>query len=165
MGINRGKKEKIKYLLIGGAQDVGKTGAIYRLAHYLVDEKKFPDVLQSIPKVKKDFKAIVDGKDKNGKNIRIAINSETDTRKTIKSFKTFLDENKNITLVISSIRDNGSYPREEFFDIMGITENDIDIELPLAKITRRKKRRVALRWYENKIDTVLKKLLEESYLG
>jgi hypothetical protein len=155
----------MKYILIGGAQSVGKTGTIYRLAKYFLNCKGFIDVLPSVPKTQRDFTAILDGKDKNGEKIRIAVNSATDTPDIIQSFKELLDRNKDISMVISSIRDDNFYPRKEFFHIIGITEDDIDFELPLAKITRKgKNRNMALKWYKKTIDIFLKKLFEERYL-
>jgi len=155
----------MKYILIGGSQNVGKTEAIYHLANYLLNSRSFVDVLQSVPKTKRDFMAILEGKDKNRNNIRIAINSASDTPDIIRKFKTLLNENKNISIIISSIRDNNFYPRKEFFDILNIDENDIDIEIPLAKITRRRKNKeIALKWYKNKINLLIIKLLEKIYL-
>jgi thymidylate kinase len=154
----------MKYILIGGAESVGKTESICRLEKYLINKKGF-NVLKRIPQPYGDFMAILAGKNKNGEKIRIAINSASDTIAIIRAFKKLLDENKNISLVISSIRDNNFFPRKEFLEIIDITENDIDIELPLARITRRgEKRKTALKWYKEKIDTLLIKLLKESYL-
>ena len=155
----------MKYILIGGAPNVGKTGAIYRLAIHLKNNG-FKDDSRPVPEKRGDFYTILEGKDRNGENIRIAVNSQTDDEDIIKKFKTFLDEQENISIVISSIRD-GDFPpdyslRSYFFKIFNIAEGDI--EVPLAKIIRkRKNKEKAVKWYECKIDKLLIKLLE-SYL-
>jgi hypothetical protein len=199
-----------KYLLVGGAESVGKTGAIWRLTDYLLNPsdplnyKEFIDILppdlskppylfnpkefqfnplkQKAEDIHKYFRAITLNGTKNGKDIHkdfmaklsgtvqkgkdilhIAINSATDNKTLIRNFKKFIDGDKNISIIISSIRDNDidpkiicstqggdfgqnnkekchscepKHPRKCFFCELGIRKDkdDIVIELPLAKI-------------------------------
>jgi len=139
-------------LLIGGAQSVGKSESIYRLAKYLISQG-FKDNLNMVPATFQDFKAILERVDSNGKLVRIIINSPTDTPEIIQKFKDFYDNNGNYDILISSIRDNIPGPRNDFFKIMGICSA---LEIPLAKITRRdSNKRLALKWYQDKVDELL----------
>jgi hypothetical protein len=187
-----------KYLLVGGAENVGKTGAICRLTKYLFTCKGFHKIVKAVDtdgkdiskdfinqiiitsqdqkdeqdnKVKyKDFRAILN----NDEERYIAINSATDKTKLIQGFQAFIEKNKdkNISIIISSIRDI-NVPRKKklrqcFLDKLNISEKDIDIELPLAKIKgpevdlqiSQKQKDIALKWYEDKIDKMLQKLVE-----
>lgn len=144
-------------LLIGGAQSVGKSETIYRLANRLVG-KGFVVVAGSIPLTFDDFKAVIEGQNKNGKKIRIIINSPTDTVDIIKNFKDFFDANGVYNILISSIRDDNFWPRQDFFKIMGLNENLI--EIPMGKITRRGGNfPVALNWYKARIDKLIDHIL------
>lgn len=140
-------------LLIGGAPSVGKSETIYRLANRLVG-KGFVVVAGSIPTTFNDFRVVVEGTNTDGKEIRIIINSPTDTVAIINDFKGFLDVNGKYDILISSIRDNNFWPRQDFFKIIGIDKSLI--EIPLAKITRRDNNfSVALDWYKDNIDRLI----------
>ncbi len=142
-------------LLIGGAPSVGKSETIYRLANRLIG-KGFVVVAGSIPTTFNDFKIVVEGININEKKIRIIINSPTDTVAIINDFKSFFNANGNYDILISSIRDNDFWPRRDFFRIMGISENENLVEIPLGKITRRGRNfSVALDWYKVKIDKLI----------
>lgn len=143
-------------LLIGGAQSVGKSESIYRLTQHLL-ANGFSDILNRVPTTFSDFRAILEGTDSNGKQIRIIINTPTDTTEIIQSFKVFFDTNGKYDILISSVRDDNFWPRNDFFRIMGINaQENLIIEIPLAKITRRSDNfDVALNWYQDKIDKLL----------
>ncbi|RYF26788.1 MAG: hypothetical protein EOO42_00600 [Flavobacteriales bacterium] len=142
----------MKYLLFGGAPNVGKSESIYRLALHLLTIG-FTDVHSSVPTIFSDFRAILTGIDKNGKLVRIIFNSATDTPGLIKAFKDFYDLNGSYDILVSSIRDDDFWPRKDFFSIMGISPTSTDItEIPLAKITRRNDFQMALDWYIEKLD-------------
>lgn len=147
-------------LLIGGAQTVGKSESIYRLANNLTS-RGFMVVAGNIPPVFDDFNCVLEGIDKNKKTIRIIINSPSDTVTLIQDFKSFYDSNEPYEILISSVRDNGFYPRNEFFNIMSInTPENFILEIPLAKITRRGRNfNTALNWYENQIDNLIEHTL------
>ncbi|GMO69905.1 MAG: hypothetical protein Ta2A_18340 [Treponemataceae bacterium] len=139
----------MKYLLFGGAQSVGKSETIWRLGLFLCSTKHFKIVVGSIPATFTDFKAILEGVDHSGKQVRIAINSGTDTPDIILSFKKFCDSSGIYDIIISSIRDHDFHPRSYFIKTMGITSEDFVLEIPLAKITRKNGSRIiALTWYK-----------------
>lgn len=148
--------------LIGGAQSVGKSNTVYRLAKRLVSTG-FVIISGSIPVSFNDFKVVIEGNDKNGKKVRIIINSPTDTIDIIKDFKKFYDDNGTYDILISSIRDDDFYPRADFFKIMGIVEYQNTLEIPLGKITRRGTNfPTALKWYEEKVDKLIEHTLNNS---
>ncbi|WP_026775728.1 hypothetical protein [Polaribacter sp. Hel_I_88] len=143
-------------LLIGGAQSVGKSETIYKIASNLV-AKGFVVIAGSIPPAFNDFTVVLKGFDKDEQKVTVIINSATDTTDIIRNFKKFFDENRNYDILISSVRDNDFYPRKHFFDIMGINPNDKNlVEIPLAKITRRGGNfATALNWYSEKIEKLI----------
>jgi len=152
-------------LLIGGAQSVGKSNSIYRLANRLV-ASGFVVVSGFIPTIFDDFKVVLEGVNKSDKKIRIIINSPTDTIDIINNFKEFFDDNGVYDILISSIRDNNFYPRSHFFRIMGLSEYTNTLEIPLGKITRRSTNfATALNWYEEKIDKLIDHTLSNSPYG
>jgi GTPase SAR1 family protein len=142
-------------LLFGGAESVGKSETIYRLTIGLLS-KGFIDISRAVPTSFADFSAVLEGLDKHGKNIRIIINTATDTPGLIYRFKRFYDSNGNYDILISSIRDDNFWPRNQFFTIMGISSASHKIiEIPLAKITRRGINfSSALSWYETSNDAL-----------
>jgi len=150
-------------LLIGGAQNTGKSQAIYRIANTLVT-KGFVIIAGSIPPTFNDFNVVLKGKDKNGKNIKIVINSATDTTDIIKNFKIFYDKHGVYDILISSIRDDDFYPRKDFFNIMAINEHDDSVlEIPFAKITRIKIYRAKpLIWFADKMNSLINHILNNN---
>jgi hypothetical protein len=141
-------------LLIGGAPSVGKSKSIYRLTIYLLSHG-FVDVTKSVPLTFHDFKAVLEGNDKNGKLIRLIINTATDSVDLINDFKAFFDTHGNYDVLISSVRDDNFWPRHDLFNIMNLKHYFV-LEIPLAKITRRHSNfPIALTWYEDKLDKLL----------
>jgi len=152
----------MEILLIGGAQSVGKSTAIYRLVNRLV-KNGFSPVAGSIPRTFQDFKVLLKGVNKNGQGIRIIINSPSDTPGCIWEFKQFLDSNGSSDIMISSVRDHDFWPRSDFFNILNLPDNGSIIEIPFGKITRRGKNfPVALNWYETKMDSLIDKILNST---
>ena len=117
-----------------------------------------------VPPTFRDFRAILEGIDSNGKPIRIIINTPTDTPQIIQSFKVFFDTHGIYDIFISSVRDDNFWPRNDLFRIMGInTPTNQILEIPLAKITRRNKNfNVSLNWYQDKIDKLLIQTLKNN---
>lgn len=150
-------------LLLGGSYSVGKSESIYRLANHLI-LNGFTDVTGTVPTLFTDFRAVLEGKNKLGENIRIIINSPTDTVKIIDEFKAFYDLNGTYDILISSVRDDNFWPRQDFFTIMNISSpKDFILELPLAKILRQGPNfTMALNWYQNQIDNTLHFILANS---
>lgn len=149
-------------LLIGGAQNTGKSKAIYRIANTL-HGKGFTIIAGSIPATFNDFMVVLKGIDNNGKESIIIINSATDTEDIIKAFKRFFDKNGKYHIMISSIRDDNYYPRKEFFDIMKLNVDETVLEIPFAKITRIKKYRAKpLKWFADNMDNLINHVLKNN---
>lgn len=148
------------YILIGGAPAVGKSRCIHRIAKHLLNNG-FVDVHNLVPNEFKDFKAILEKRNQSGEITRVVINSPTDTPEIISQLKSFCDKNGNFDILISSVRDEGFWPRKEFFKLMKIDEVHANIiEFPLAKITRRGDNfEKALKWYIEKTDVLIKAIL------
>lgn len=154
------KQNSMNCLLIGGAQSVGKSETIYRLANALT-LRGFRVTSGSIPITFTDFRCVLEGSDKKNNTIRIIINSPSDTVPIIQEFKIFYDINGLYDIMISSVRDNNFYPRRDFFNIMDINPvRNFILEVPLGKITRRGANFfTALNWYENQTDNLLNHIL------
>ena len=153
----------MKYLLFGGAPNTGKTGSITRLAALLITTKGFSVTVNwNYPptSTNRDFRVILEGLDNKKNLIRIYINSATDTKKIIQDCKNFYDANHSIDIVISSIRDIFS-ARTDFFNIMKVNNStDYILELPLGKVRRGNHRPLCLNWYEQKLDNLVKNVIE-----
>ena len=147
-------------LLIGGAESVGKSETIYRITKNLI-KSGFIIVAGTFPSTFEDFRAVLEGKNTEGKTVRIIINSPTDTVIIINAFKDFFDNNGNYDILISSVRDGGFWPRGDFFNIMNISKpKDFILEIPLAKITRRGTNfDTALDWHQRKMDDLTNHIL------
>lgn len=149
-------------LLIGGAPNVGKTRAIYKITEWLINNKGFSIIEGFFPPQMKDFRVVLEGKNKNNNPIRIIINSPTDDKNTIDNFKSFFDLNGNYDVLISSVRDL-NFERDYFFNTMmsNLLNTNFVLEIPLAKITRRDPRfGIALNWYKNQIDNLLQHTIQ-----
>ncbi|PID27816.1 MAG: hypothetical protein CR982_04945 [Candidatus Cloacimonadota bacterium] len=154
----------MEILLLGGAPNVGKKEAMYRLTRRLIGNKFKVVAIDSSKKKKleelSDFKVVAEKKYR-GKMCRIIINSSSNTIQDIKNFKEFYDENGEYNILISSIIDvntsidNKFYPRKEFFKIMEITENENLLEIPFGK-TRKASNRD---WYQEKLDKLIDYIL------
>ena len=152
----------MKILLISGMERVGKTTSIRRLTETLIKSKGFqPENNVNLPSnPTKDFKIILHKND-----FRIIINSASDNINIINSFKDFFEENilKGYNIFISSVRDDDFYPRKNFFETINQLSQNIDftLEIPLAKTTRQYNNfDIQLKWYEEKIDSLLTHILE-----
>lgn len=159
-------------LLIGGAPNTGKTNSVVWCANYLVTHgfivKKCIDYdgnKISLPKVAKkadctnDFCAILEGKDRDGEQIRVTLTSRSDYNGAI-DFNFDFFKSISCDIYISSIRDIGTerrYAVKKFgFDF---TEKHT-IEFPLAKMSRRNaKWYKAKNWYDKTVQDMLEYLL------
>jgi hypothetical protein len=98
---------------------------------------------------------VLDRKNKNNTSTRIIVTSASDATLIIDVFKTYINNNLPCDFIISSIRDQGDPMRRYFETKINITNNDFCFEVPLAKITRRKKFQSAYQWYTRKIDCMV----------
>lgn len=155
----------MKYLLIGGQPNTGKTETLIRLFHllntkYTTITNVHPHPSCKIPTLTSidDFSVIMEGVDNNGKNIKILMHSPSDDLPSINLLK----ENILVhspTIVITSIRDM-NFPR---LTVLNIVAHNYSFEFPLARITRRHhSRRAALAWYENTVDNNLKSIISKN---
>lgn len=157
----------MKYLLFGGAQNVGKSETIWRTAQYLINAKSFSIVAGTLPSGPLslsnpfwDFKVVLEGIDKHGNPIKVLFVSATDTYSIIDWAKDFWDQLPfTVDIVVSSIRDDfdpSPYSlRQYFFDKFGVHQSgNFFIEIPLAKITRRNFFTNSLKWYQNSLDSL-----------
>jgi hypothetical protein len=144
----------MNYLLFGGAPSVGKSESIARLVDYLMQQKNF--VRSNFEqKSHKDFFCVLEGKDKNNRPIKIIVTSASDMPDIINGFKGYCEKNLPYDLLVGPIRDKEGNMRKHFCKIMEITDSDFCVEIPLAKITRRKNFETAYNWYKTKIDNMV----------
>jgi len=157
------------YLLFGGAPDTGKTGAMGRIARALNSSMWGFTIVAGfisaapLPGNKPlDFRVVLEGKNNQGKIVRILINSATDDKYNIDELKKLYIASLPIDIIISSVRDI-YWERQYFFDIMEILKKeDFYIEIPIAKITRRNDFSLALNWYEDSIDKLVTHILQRT---
>jgi hypothetical protein len=159
----------MNYLLFGGTHNVGKSETIWRITQNLRN-RRFTIVAGSIPTLPiplppipfPDFKVVLQGTDRTGKTINVLINSPTDDPTKIKELRDFLDSlNFSVDILISSIRDANSWPRQCFEIAFPINPPvDFRLEIPLAKIIRQRADfQAALTWYQQTIDLLVKHIL------
>lgn len=157
-------------LLFGGAESVGKSNAIYRLATRLITPpasgtssvfSTFIDITGTVPTSFGDFRAVLEGKNNKGQNVRIIINAHTDTTAIINEFKDFYDNNGVYDIFISSVKEDSYSVRNDFFRIMNISApKDFILELPLAKVRREPNYSVSVAWFERQLDMLVEHVLK-----
>ena len=147
----------MKYLLLGGSHNTGKSTSIWRLAQSLL-RSGFIVIDGSVPTIFHDFRAILEGLDKNGKKIIILINSATDEPPIILDLRNYFDSLAyTIDIFISSVRDPDCRVRKVFFNMFPINPTvDFLLEIPLGRIlSQRSDYHIALAWYQNTIDSLV----------
>lgn len=161
----------MKYLFISGAPNTGKTETIYDLTVYLISQgyeiilrgngnfaAPTPDSQARV----EDFQCIIEKKISEHITKTILINSATDNENRINSLLNFCKNNPNVDLIITSMRDGGDAMRSFLKEKINIIPNtDIVVEVPLAKITRKRNFNAALRWYKNRINELVKLAFEK----
>lgn len=164
----------MKYLLISGAPNTGKTETIYDLTVYLISQgydivlkgdSDFITPKPSPPAKVKDFQCIIEKKISENCTKRILLNSATDNENRINSLLDFYKRNPNIDLIVSSIRDGGDAMRKLLKDGFKITSSSENIiEVPLAKITRRGNSHTTLMWYKRTVNKLVVSVFENTAL-
>lgn len=154
----------MKFLLIGGQPDSGKSETLCRLFLNLslrytaitnvhTNKGVLPTAMTS-----DDFSAILVGTDSKGMPIKILMHSPNDDVFHINMMKNNIASEKP-DIVICSIRDIG-WERQMVIDIVA---TNYHFEIPLARVTRRHKYRPAsLDWYRNIIDTLIDSVLVQT---
>lgn len=159
----------MNYLLFGGTQNVGKSETIWRVTQdlrsrgFTIFAGSIPTLPIPLPRIPfPDFKVVLQGTDRMGKIINVLLNSPTDDPTKVKELRDFLDGlNFNVDILISSIRDANSWPRQCFetaFPINPVV--DFRLEIPLARISRQRADfQLALTWYQQTIDILVEHIL------
>lgn len=145
----------MKYLFFGGAQSTGKTKSITRLKDKLIGEDfnyKLKDY-NSLPN--EDFQCILE---KDGK--KVLMHSCTDLKYCIDAFFNFYCQNKDVDVVIISIRDEVDPMRKILLDKLSPAPFDYIFEIPLGKVRRGETRGKCIEWYNEKIDKLALQVIE-----
>ena len=146
---------KTKFIFISGAPNTGKSTTLKELYKFLKNTKKFKETKSKII-ANDEGMFILEGYNNKGKSIKILLNYPSDTVDIIDNVYDFYTKNKPFDIVITSIRDMHS-ERDYLLDKFNITEDYI--ELPLAKVTRKYDKEIALNNYYERILNLLKNIL------
>lgn len=149
----------MNYLLFGGQPNSGKTSTITRLTSVLLAAPFSFRVIDGTfsPLSGNDFLILLERKINSDQSQYIIINSPSDDRLSVDNLGDFIvkHSDKTIHVVISSVRDI-NWGRKYFFKTLEIDQTSVNVfEIPLARITRRKKSNLfkpAKAWYDNTID-------------
>ncbi|MBS1571376.1 MAG: hypothetical protein JST62_03125 [Bacteroidetes bacterium] len=149
----------MNYLLFGGQPNAGKTSTVTRLTNTLLAVPfSFRVIDGTFPPLRgNDFLILLERKINKNQSQYIIVNSPSDDALTINILRDFITKHsdKTIDVIISSVRDIG-WERNHFFTTLKISSTDINVfEIPLARVTRRKKSghfTPALNWYEATLD-------------
>lgn len=148
-------------LLIGGAPDTGKTTILNTISTKL-QKKGYAQIksqntgMQGVDKL-----YFFKGKDSNGKNVSIVINTAADDYDSIKNFNDFVQQ-YSCDIIITAIRSFGK-ERKGILDVIKNHTNDdyFNLEIPLARITQRTvNKNTAMKWYTDTVMTLAEHILE-----
>jgi len=145
----------MNYLLFGGAMNTGKSESVYKIAYYLENTKKYTPRFISVPSSFGDFQCILEKDEKV-----ILIQSGTDQVNQIKELKRVKELNKDITHIITAIRNEGDNMRIRFEQILEINSRDYIFEIPLGKVIEGKNRGTNIVWYLERIFNVAKEIIK-----
>ncbi len=153
----------MKFLLIGGQPNTGKSETIARIflllsTRYTVIINVHPHTVLPPTTPLEDFSAILQGVDTTGKQVKILIHSPTDDIPNINLLKENIKTHKP-DIIVTSIRDIG-WERKE---VIKIVSSNYFFEIPLARITRRHYHRsISKIWYQSNIDKIVKLVIEST---
>lgn len=148
-------------LLIGGAPDTGKTTALNAISKKLQKNGYAQIKSQNTGMQGVDKLYFLKGKDSNGKNVSIVINTAADDVGSIKNFNNFLQQ-CSCDIIITAIRSFGK-ERKGILDVIKNHTNDdyFNLEIPLARITQRTvNKNTAMKWYTDTVMTLAEHILE-----
>jgi hypothetical protein len=144
----------MKFLVISGAPQTGKTTAINKIAEWLtigliadINGNPFPSFLPSAKGIYNDFSIVIN---RHGK--KIIIHSATDNEQCMDGLVEKLKKNPDTEVVITSCRDIND--ERKYFTTHIKPYATFFFESPLGKINRKNKDRAAAshKWYK---DTLL----------
>lgn len=145
-------------LFISGAPSTGKSTTIKEIHDYLKNNKHFVEI-HNISTTKKERAFILEGYNKTGTKINIFLNYAADNMGIIKKVHNFYNKHKPFDIVITAIRDM-YLERSELLKIININESYI--EIPLAKVTRKKDKTQALNDYHARVFNLVTHILSLS---
>jgi DNA polymerase III delta prime subunit len=148
-------------LLIGGAPDTGKTTTLNAISKKLQKNGYAQIKSQNTGMQGVDKLYFLKGKDSNGKNVSIVINTAADDVGSIKNFNNFLQQ-CSCDIIITAIRSFGK-ERKGILDVIKNHTNDdyFNLEIPLARITQRTvNKNTAMKWYTDTVMTLAEHILE-----
>ena len=151
----------MKYIFYSGAPNTGKTTFLHSLTTTLIARGYNLVVLDynlSYDPIdcSRNFINIIERE-----NVRIIINTYSDYCHHIDYLKSIINE-EEIQFVISTIRDEIDPMRKYLIEKINLDINNenLSIEIPLAKITRKENNRdISLNWYKNAINKLVINLL------
>ena len=148
-------------LLIGGAPDTGKTTTLNAISKKLQKNGYAQIKSQNTGMQGVDKLYFLKGKDSNGKNVSIVINTAADDVGSIKNFNNFLQQ-CSCDIIITAIRSFGK-ERKGILDVIKNHTNDdyFNLEIPLARITQRTvNKNTAMKWHSDTVMTLAEHILE-----
>ena len=153
----------MKFLLIGGQPDSGKSETIYRI--FMRYSISYTQISNLHPHAQipsgfpfEDFSVLLEGLNNKGNLVKILIHSPTDDSYNINMLKNNIISHSP-DIIICSIRDI-DWQRQMVLDIVA---NNYHFEIPLARITRRHNSRpIALDWYRSTIDILIDSVLVQT---
>jgi vacuolar-type H+-ATPase subunit F/Vma7 len=143
----------LKYLLFAGAPNTGKTESILELAKHIRDVFGYKEVKNTIPE-KGDFHCVLEKLNK-----KVLIQSDTDLISCVRKLKRFYDDNKDVNLIITSVRDIVDSMRYRLEREMNMSEEDTIVEIPLGKVRRGNNREECISWYTNNIQKIAQRII------
>ncbi len=149
----------MEVLLVSGSPNTGKSSVLLEVGKFL-RTNNFIDVNAPVKTtLRNDEATILRGMDINGKSIQIFLNTASDTFLIIDMAKQVLSTNPSVDFIISSVRDMGV---ERDCLINEICPNVSFLEVPLAKVSRKGNRVMAINDYQNRIVNLIKHIMHEN---
>lgn len=148
----------MEILLVSGSPNTGKSTVLLEVGKFLKANKFNIIKTMKIPP-SNDEATILRGMDINGKTIQIFFNTASDYKGIINGAKQVLSTNPSVDFIISSVRDMGV---ERDYLINEICPNVSFLEVPLAKVSRKGNRAVAINDYQNRIINLIKHIMHEN---
>lgn len=149
----------MKILLISGAPNTGKTKITTMIESYL-RTIGFRNSCRKYVIPENDSAVVLEGINKKGKNIRILLNTASDTQNIINQVHEYYQQNSPIDCLITTVRDMHE-ERDYLFNTFEVENNEY-LEIPLAKVTRRNGFDSAIEDYQSRILLLVQHVLSLS---
>lgn len=155
----------MKFFVISGAPDTGKTTILNQIGHWLAESKGYKDIGEITP--------IFFERDEHGKikdiyyvlandSLKVIIISATDDKECLDILQEALKTHSDADIVITTCRDI-DFPREYFLTLT-TPLSTFKLEIPVAKVTRRNEqsKKESLEWYHDSIFNLSKHILKSN---